>query len=369
MAMKVAYLCLQATKEGQASYAHVHEIINGLRRRGADVDLFEPAYAGHSALPGALGRFWEFIAVNLRVIAKIRRYDALYVRIHFGLWPSVMAAHLAGIPKAYEFNGPHEDLFIAWPATRRFAGLFKWLHRSQARRCEALITVTDELGTWLRGEYPGSNVFVIPNGANTDLFTPDAKPAVELPPRFALFFGAMTAWQGLDMVMEAVNRPEWPQGLDLVVVGDGVMRPLVEEEAARNPRVRYLGPMPYSKMPGIAAAATISLVPCGNPGGRASTGLFPLKLFESMAAGTPVVVTDFPGQAKLVRETGCGVVVPYDDAEALAKAVAHLMADLDATRAMGVKGREAAVQQHSWDKRAADTFQVLENTLVRKVKG
>lgn len=369
MAMKVAYLCLQATKEGQASYAHVHEIIKGLRRRGAEVELFEPAYAGQGALPGALGRFWEFLMVNARIIPHLRRFDALYVRSHFGTWPTVIMANLLGIPKAYEINGPHEDLFLAWPATRRFKGLFKWLHRSQTKRCEALITVTEELGTWLREENPGTKVVVIPNGANTDLFTPEAKAEEPLPETFALFFGAMAPWQGLGMVVEAVKRPEWPADLHLVVVGDGVMRPAVEEEAARNPKVHYLGRRPYSQIPGIAAASTLSLVPCGNPGGRASTGLFPLKLFESMAAGAPVVVTDFPGQADLVRATGCGVVVPPDHAEALAQTVAQLMSDREGTRAMGVKGRAAAVKEHSWDKRAGDTFQVLVDAIAERKKG
>lgn len=48
---RMAYLCLQATREGQASYAHVHEIIKGLEHRGWEVQLFEPVY-GQGKPPG-----------------------------------------------------------------------------------------------------------------------------------------------------------------------------------------------------------------------------------------------------------------------------------------------------------------------------
>ena len=367
--MNVAYLCMERVRQGHPTYAHVNEIINGLRQRGTAVTLYEPRYRIDGPLPGALERLRAFAAANLRLIPNLRRYDALYVRSHFGAWPSSMMAYRLGIPIILEFNGPYEDLFLTWPATRRIAPFVKWLVRSQARRCSAAVTVTEDLAAWLRRENPGVDVSVIPNGANTDLFQPDARPSMKLPETYAVFFGAMTPWHGVRTILEAIRRPEWPERAHLVVVGNGVMRPVVEEAALADSRIHYIGARPYAEIPGIVASARVSLVPCENTGGRAATGLFPLKLFESMAAGVPVVVTDFPGQADLVRDAGCGLVVPAEDPTAFAKAVSRLVDDPSLARAMGEKGRMAAVNDHSWDKRAGDTFRLLHEIIADRRAG
>jgi hypothetical protein len=67
----------------------------------------------------------------------------------------------------------------------------------------------------------------------------------------------------------------------------------------------------------------------------------PTKLVEAMAAGRPVVVSDLPRQAALVRAAGCGLVVPPDDPDAHAAALTRLLSDADAAREMGAAGRQA----------------------------
>jgi glycosyltransferase involved in cell wall biosynthesis len=78
-----------------------------------------------------------------------------------------------------------------------------------------------------------------------------------------------------------------------------------------------------------------------------------------MACGVPVVVADFRGQAELVRQTECGLVVPPDDPAALARAVAYLYERGEETREMGRRGRHAIETEHSWDHRAAATAAAL----------
>jgi glycosyltransferase involved in cell wall biosynthesis len=87
--------------------------------------------------------------------------------------------------------------------------------------------------------------------------------------------------------------------------------------------------------------------------------LFPVKLFEILACGVPAVVTDYPGQADLIRAEKCGVVVPPYDAQALAQAVADLAGDPARAAALGRTGHEMIVRAHSWDERAERTAQIL----------
>lgn len=356
---KVNYLCLQATREGQASYAHVHEIINGLRSRGWQVELFEPAYASADVLPGCLIRLIEFLRVQVKLWRKIQGRDILYIRAHFAAFPSALLARLLHFRVVQEVNGPYEDLFIAWPWTRYFSTLFKWLLRVQLRWANAVVVVTPQLEEWVREESGQTRIYIVPNGANIDLFYPEATSNYQIEKPYVVFFGALAPWQGIDTMIQAAELPEWPEPVKLVIIGDGAERFRVEEALTHNPKIVYMGKLPYRELPGIVANSLAGLVPKNSKGGYSYTGLFPLKLFETLACGVPVVVTDFSGQADLVRKYGCGLVVSSDDPHALAEAVAYLYQNLAVAKTMGQRGRKAIEEEHSWDKRAADTESVL----------
>jgi len=358
--LNITYVCLQVTKQGQASYAHVHEMIAGLEALGAHVRLFEPR---HIEKYHAWTRLAEFIRTQLRVVFDKERPDALYMRAHFALFPLALWARLRRIPVVQEINGPHEDLFIAWPATRRFAAFFSWLARTQYRWANRVITVTEGLRDWAQAEARRSDITVVPNAANTDVFQPGAPRPSGMPDHYAVFVGALAQWQGIDTLLSAVRDPAWPEGIDLVIAGDGAMRSDVEDAASQNESVHYLGSRPYTEIPAIISSSIASLIPKNSIGDRSKTGLSPLKLYEALACSTPVVVTDFPGQAELVRETEAGIVIPERDPHALAKAVAALVGDRARASRMGRLGYEAVIANHSWKTRAHDTLEILENAI------
>lgn len=356
--IRIAYLCLQATQEGQASYAHVREIVRGLARRGVQIAVFEPEYAGTTS-PGAVGRALEFWRVQRRLMRESRTADAVYVRAHFAALPVVMWAARRKIPVIQEVNGPYEDLFAAWPWTRRLSRLFTSMMRRQYSSAAALITVTNELATWLSAETGRGGVAVIPNGADTTMFRPEATTSIETPGRYALFFGAFAPWQGIRMMLEAKASPSWPSDVALVFAGDGMERPAVLEAAANDPGIVYLGVVPHKDMPGLIAASVVGLSPQSGMPERCAYGVSPLKLYEMLACGTPVVVTDYPGQAAIVRELDAGVVINPGDSVGLAEAVASVAADPDRAREMGTRGHEGVSAHHTWDDRAERTLAVI----------
>jgi glycosyltransferase involved in cell wall biosynthesis len=97
--------------------------------------------------------------------------------------------------------------------------------------------------------------------------------------------------------------------------------------------------------------------------GRGATGLAPLKLFESLASGIPVIASEMPFQAEIVRNGACGYVVQAGDSAELARAVAKLAADEAGALEMGKNARAVAVRDHSWLARARDTHDVLIHVL------
>ena len=112
---------------GQAAYAHVNEIIQGLRRLGHKVILFTPHYAQATSGPGS----WvdpSSMPSPVAIDPELRRGNVLYVRAHFLAAMASAYARVAGIAVVQEINGPYEDLFISYPWTRRLGRPLIWLN-------------------------------------------------------------------------------------------------------------------------------------------------------------------------------------------------------------------------------------------------
>lgn len=363
---RLTYLTLQATTEGQAAHAHVHEIVKGLAENGWCVRLMEPAYGRR--LPSAQSRLVQFAHIQLAALWGLQRGDAFYIRSHLAAYPSALAARLLRVPVIQEVNGPHVDAMLAWPALRRIHRTVEWLDRSQWRMANAVITVTPQLVRWIAKDAGVSDAHLISNGADTQRFRPGLSAPEGLPSRFVIFFGALAPWQGVAVAIQATKEEDWPSDVALVVVGDGMLREQVELEADGN-RVVYLGRRPYSEMASIVDNSIASLIPMpsvahGHEGSAAArdhsvSGLAPLKLYESMACGVPVVASDLPGLAETISAAGCGILVEPGDPAGIARAISAIVRNPSDGKAMGDRGRSSAVREHSWKSRADDTDVVL----------
>lgn len=109
--------------------------------------------------------------------------------------------------------------------------------------------------------------------------------------------------------------------------------------------VDYLGPLPHEEALRRLREADVALVlysPDPNHYEVRSN-----RLFESMAAGTPLVVSDFPAWRRFVEETGCGVVADPRDPEAIARAIASVLSDPERALRMGEAGLRASAGPYS----------------------
>lgn len=357
---RIAYFALDVPHKGQASYVHIQEISANLRRLGWTVDLFAPAPRAAGARQHLLAKFAGFARVSLRAIMALPRYDILYGRSHPLAWPVTWMARLFGLVVIQEINGLEGDITLTYPKLAPLRPLIRWLYTSQYRAADHLFPVSRELYEIIRRRIDQHPMTVIPNGANTDLFRPIDR-AVDRP--FVVFFGGLAIWHGVEMMMDALRRPSWPVGVELVVIGTGPEQKVVERAVAAGLPVRWLGYQPYESIPGLIAGAIAALIPIIDPSSRGTGAQHPLKLYEAMAAGLAVIVTNLPGQSELVRAEQCGLIVPQGDAAALAEAVARLAHNEAEAKAMGGKGCEAVRKSHSWAMRAATISGILRDCM------
>lgn len=358
---RVVYLCLQPMRPGQASYAHVHGIIGGLRALDWDVGLVASNRTSPAGLFRRLVR-GTLVQLNLAAILLFRRPQILYVRWHPLSLIGVAAARLLRVPVALEVNGPAEDFTVAWPQLRPLRGLIECSLWWQVRRSLVTFTVTDGLRRWIAAasETP---VVVVPNAADPTEFVPAPENSGTRIERYVLFFGAFSPWQGILTLLEAASMPDWPPHLQLWVAGDGMLRKEVEEGIRQNPaRMRYLGPLPRAELPTIVSQCEMVAIPKKYE--RSDVGLSPIKLYESMASGVPVIVSDIQGLGDVVRRHACGLVLSQDpSAIEICAAVRRLSNDDALRRELGDRARLAAEREHTWQKRAATTAQAIDEAL------
>jgi glycosyltransferase involved in cell wall biosynthesis len=189
-------------------------------------------------------------------------------------------------------------------------------------------------------------VFYAPNVADTDRFAtalevgPTDPAIAALPGPRIVFTGAVVATK-LDLELlagVARARPDW----SIALVGPvGAGDPRTDISALeRLPNVHLLGARPYVALPEVLRGADVALVPYAI--NDLTSSVFPMKVYEYLAAGLPVVTTPLPALAEIT-----GVVVAADAPATVAAVERALAEDGPAAR----RARSAAVRENSWDAR------------------
>jgi glycosyltransferase involved in cell wall biosynthesis len=205
----------------------------------------------------------------------------------------------------------------------RFGIPRRWI-RWAAQRADALITVSNGLKQRL-GELAvcTARVQVLRNGVDLALFRPAdrdaARQALGLTRPTLITVGNLVALKRHNLMIEALAHLP---AVELVIVGEGPERAAIERLARKlrvADRVRLVGRMPQDRLPAMYSAADLLLLLSRHEG-------WPNVLLESMACGTPVVVSDLPGITDIVGAVEAGRVVLDVTPVGIADAISALLA-------------------------------------------
>jgi glycosyltransferase involved in cell wall biosynthesis len=199
---------------------------------------------------------------------------------------------------------------------------------------------------------PRQRVGVVPNGCDPPPMAVPA-PSADDPPR-VVYAGQLYPWKGVDVLVEAMARVPRAR---LVILGglEGErdlqrVRALVRAHGLEG-RTEMPGLVPHERVGEELARAAAVVVPVLRTA-MTERHTSPLKAFEALAAGRPLVISDLPSSREIVRDGETALLVPPGDAAALAAALLRLLGDPDLARRLGESGwREAA--SFSWAARAA----------------
>ena len=292
------------------------------------------------------------IELNMRTVAAAVRLEPDVCHAHdlrTMLAGSVVATR-AGAALVYD---SHElfvetETFVHRPWLKMLARRFESV---VIRRAAEVITVNDRIADELSLRYGIRKPTVVMNCV--DLPVPGA-PARDLHGqlglprhvRIVLYQGGLTPYRGLDKLVECAARLP---ACVVVFIGAGSALPGLQRVAAERglrDRVLFLGPVPMDELGAYTLAADVGVVPFQKTSLNNYYGS-PNKLFEYIAAGVPVAVSDFPVMADIVNGCGVGATFDPENVDSMAAAIGSLLATKARTQELRHNVRRAA-ERYNW---------------------
>ncbi len=371
--MRLAYICADPGVPvfGQKGCSiHVQEMLRAFKQQGIQAELFATRLGGNSppdlatipvhllpSLPkGDVSiREQQALAANddLRIaLEKQEPFDLVYERYSLWSYAGMEYAHFRKVPGILEVNAPlieeqkaYRSLIDQVSAEHVAARVFNFTN--------LLCAVSKEVAAYLKPYLISQNsVYVVPNGVNPARFPEALTPSCPSDPQtFTVgFVGSLKPWHGLPVLVEAfaMLHQEIPN-TRLLIVGDGTERSdLVANLSARGLSEASLltGAVPPDEVPGLIASMDVAVAPYPL---QSKFYFSPLKVYEYMAAGVPVVASEIGQLGELIQDGINGILFPPGDAIALAEKLKHLYWQPQLRSSLGKAGRSTVLQNYTWD--------------------
>ena len=350
--MRVALL----TPELDSSYGwarHALELARALSEQGVEVVALTQSGSRppaetvldevRPALPPLVPPSRGFILSSLAALSRVRRALSDGELVHVIAEPySLVAALAAGKrPLVVTAHGTYVPRTVRRPIAGR-------LYRRAYRRAH-LIAVSRYTATQVQTALPEADLTVIHNGVHFARFQVPAPAPAKAGPT-VLASGGVKVRKGTHVLVAALAqvRERVPEA-QLVVTGRQDNPPYlaqVQHQIAAlglQGAVHLVGTIPESDLLGWYQHADVFALPSLALGG--SFEGFGLVVLEASASGLPVIGTTGSGVEEAVIEGQTGLLVPQDNAPALADAITHLLTDAPLRQQMGAAGRDYARTQ------------------------
>ena len=336
---------------------HIQEVVRELIRRGHDVTVHTTRagrdipddLAGLKVIetrieaddPAARERAQQ--EVSARIAARIIADGADLVYERYSLFSTALAevTDATGAVGVLEVNAP----LIEEQRTHRVLVDEEAAENALARQvtaATATVAVSDPVRDWVRERTGSDRVHTVPNGVSITRIVPRPE---DIGDPVVTFVGTLKPWHGVADLLAAAALATRPWKLR--IIGDGPERAALEEQAAGlGIEVDFRGAVAPADMPGQLAGSAIGVAPYPDLGGEQQQYFSPLKVYEYLAAGLPVVASAVGQLPQILGELGT-LVQPSDPA-ALAAAIDTLAADPVLRGELGWRGRVQAEEKHSW---------------------
>jgi glycosyltransferase involved in cell wall biosynthesis len=370
--MRILYAALDQTVPGTlGGSVHVQAVAEGLAALGHDVHVAttpggawpDGRVTWHAMSPplGLATLRWTRCGRLARLARRIGAAVVMERYYNFG-GEGVLAAHRLGLPAVLEVNAPVIDYPGSAKAKLDRALLVEPMRRWREYLCRLTNLFVTPSAAILPAWVDRDQVLESEWGADIEKFHPDAgthsAPFPRDPARvWCVFAGAFRPWHGAPRLAEALARMhrEGDRRFGALFIGDGPDRSAAERLLASVPGVLFTGSMPHDELPAYLAASDIGVAPFDpsrHPPLQIEFFWSPLKIFEYMASGLPVVTPSLPRLRSLIEHDREGMLYDPGEPRALDAALRRL-AEPACRRKLGAAARARAVREFSWQAHCA----------------
>jgi glycosyltransferase involved in cell wall biosynthesis len=279
------------------------------------------------------------------------------------LIPAGLALRLLGKRVIYDAHEdlPRDILFKDWIPRRlrrpvsRLAAAVEWI---AGRTLSGVVAATPTIAQ----RFPDGRTALVQNFARPCEFAVGEELQCG-DRRAAAYVGGVTRERCAVEMVEAIAKVERFPYVRLLIAGD-MDSPALEERLAASkgwPRVDYRGHQSRAGVRRLLAEASVGLAVFHPVQSYVESQ--PVKIYEYMAAGLPVIAADFPRFREIVEENGCGVCVPPQDPAAIAAAIEWIFEHPAEAEEMGRRGRSLVRDTFNWDREAETLLRLYERVL------
>lgn len=372
---RLAYISFDTVPAPKGAATHIEAFARALARQFGRLDLITAA-AGAAVLAAEVERWpgvfhTELPANGASLIDRVlcfRRFLEFRIRcappaaVQFrSIFEGFPLLDLVPRPKLiFEVNGlPSIELKYRYPRVADDRELMEKMI-AQERACmdaaDRIVTPSAVTARFLAGSRgaDGCKIRVIPNG----IWLSSSAAERPSPPYPLLYFGTLSAWQGIDLAIRAVAQLRRAPGtapVHLTVLGSGNtrQRESLTRLAAKlgvASEVAILPPVERAELEGYLARSFAVLAPLAVNDRNVRQGCCPLKVLEGMAAGVPVIATDLPVTRELGEHGEHLLLVKPGSVDQLALAIERLAGDPELWSRLSRAGREHVSATYTWER-------------------
>lgn len=305
------------------------------------------------SIPAFFNLYWIY---HIYQLTSIYRFDVFIVRDLPLVLPTWIVGKTFNIPVVYDMAENYPAMWQIFRSKLKVPFLAEILESIAIKIVDHIFVVVEESRDRIvRKGISHQNITIISNTPELDLFKENIekykKDIFKDNKINLLYVGYLTKLRGLDTVINALPiLIKEIGGIQLNIIGEGIdlskLKHLAHERGVQE-YVHFQGWIDFKYIPYIISRCDIGVIPHYSNDHTDTT--IPNKIFDFMACGKPIIVSDAKPLKRVVEKTGCGVIFRAGSSEDFSDKLSKLIKDRGRIQ-MGEKGKKAVEENYNWNK-------------------
>jgi glycosyltransferase involved in cell wall biosynthesis len=300
---------------------------------------------------------FHFFLLPYLLLQKLHKEQTVFFIRHIKLANFIMKYnYLLDIPLIFEVH----EIFNLTTSNENKRDKLRSLEYKVYNKADAVISISKSLKEYLINMGTSQKkTHVIYNGVDKNWFD---MPRTSYG-SYICYIGSLYPWKGVDTLISAMKY--LPDERLLIIGGGrrlGELKILADREGVSG-RVTFIGTVSHDKVPEYLSDAKIAVLP--NILNGPSQFSSPIKLFEYIASGVPIIASDIPVFKEILVDGKNAILFEPGNKQALAESIGKITHDLEQARRMAISARKNA-ENYTYQKRAEKIFEVINLVTVKK---